>query len=135
MTFAAATEQAMLHAVHSIGDDVGRRSRRETRRTAYLGVAALGLGSTLVCLLAALWIELAERLGAVAAPLIVAAILLVLSLATLATMRLRASPPPPPPRSPISDLLAELPALVRANKGSTLAVALAAGFAAGAKPR
>jgi hypothetical protein len=106
-------------------------------RMAKAGLCAVVAGvlatASIGCALAALWIWEIPRLGAAGAPLLVAAILLVGGLATLAAMRLvmRPRPAPPPAFAAPELLLAEAMRLFRDRKGAVLLAAIIAGLMAG----
>ncbi|MEJ0048037.1 MAG: hypothetical protein WDN04_19390 [Rhodospirillales bacterium] len=126
---------------------VAQSVRRTAGRAAYLAAtAALVAGCALGvvgCLLTALWIYVLPHVGAVGAPLVVAAVLLVIGLGVLALMHRAARPR----RAPVAAdpgraaLLAELSnlgeisELVRAQKGPALIAALVAGLMAGSRDR
>lgn len=114
-----------------------RRGRRAIGRAglrAALGVAAFFcLIGALAFALAALWIYLAPQIGAAAAPLILAGILLLLCFALLAAIRLAHRPDRTshPTDEASAMLLAEVTKLLKEHKGSVLAAALLAGLVAG----
>lgn len=116
---------------------VVRRGRRAIERAgllAALGVVAFFcLIGSLGFALAALWIYLAPEVGAVAAPLIVAGILLLLCLVLVGAMRFARKSARAPHQADEASalLLAEVTKLLKEHKGSVLAAALLAGLVAG----
>lgn len=91
--------------------------------------AAAGIG----CVMTGLWLFLLPHVGPVGAPLIVGGILLLASVALLASIRTSRAPPPPVPSVDILPALAiaEITNLFKAHKGSALIAAVLAGLTAG----
>jgi hypothetical protein len=95
------------------------------------GISAFG------CALAALWIYAIPHVGAVGAPLVVAAVLLVIGLGLIALSRRspRARHPLPAVSIDYAAVAAELSDMVREHKAPTLIAAFLAGVMAGTKNR
>jgi hypothetical protein len=87
------------------------------------------------CGLAALWIFAARRVGAVGAPLIVAALLAAIGIVLVASMRTRGRTRREPQAMDIDHaaVIAELVELVREHKFSTVLAAFLAGLTAGTR--
>jgi hypothetical protein len=122
---------------------VRRIAERVAYVAAYVAVGACCAIGMLGCLVAALWIYARAHVGAVGAPLIVAAALAVVGFAVFALLRYGARARRAPPDAGLSQAallaevagLEELSDLVRAQKGPMLMAALVAGLMAGRNNR
>lgn len=99
-----------------------------------LGLALLCAGVALLCALAALWLVLIPRLGPVGAPLVIAAVLVVLCGLLLLGWRLM-RPRRVSGEEAWAALIGGAARLVEGNEIAALLIALAAGVAAGRQRR
>lgn len=126
-------------ALTLIGTPARRRSSSDVVVLAAASTfAALTVAAALICAAAALWIGLHPIAGPIGAPLIVAAVLLVLALvaSALAHRALRPRPAPAPTTvGSTESLLAEAAGLVAAHKIPVLLAAVLAGMVAGSRDK
>jgi hypothetical protein len=125
----------------AVEEFAARSLRRAVRRLAYVaGCVAValccGMGA-FGCALAALWIYAIPHVGAVGAPLVVAAVLLAIGLGFFALSRRSAGAQRVLPAMNIdyAAVAAELSEMVREHKAPTLIAAFLAGVMAGTKNR
>ncbi len=106
-----------------------RAAERLVWRTALIVAAASLAAAALGCVMAGLWISVAARYGAVAAALVVAMVLAVMSGGALALSRLRPRDRTPTVSGELAPamLLGEVARLVLANKGVVLVAAALTG--------
>jgi len=119
-------------------DRIAASSRRWAGASLCALVALVLVVTSVGCTSAALWIWGIPRFGPVGAPLAVAGILLVLSIAAFALMRRTLRPrrmAPSPHNAASTALLADAMRLCKSNKSAALIAALVAGLAAGRSER
>jgi hypothetical protein len=136
----AAAVQAILRLVLAIAEGrAAEAMQRAVGRAAYiLGAAALAACCAACaggCVLAALWIFAARYVGAVGAPLIVAALLAAIGMVLVLSMRRRGRTRRAPVAMGIDHaaVIAELAEMVREHKVSTVLAAFLAGLTAGSR--
>ncbi len=124
-----------------VSGEVQPKVRRTIAHTIYLaiivalgaifGIAAIGCG------LAALWLSVLPHLGPVGGFLIVAAVLLVMSVAMALVLRLDDASPAPPPRQALAtrEFLTDASRLLSDNKGTALIAALLVGLGEGTRKK
>ncbi len=94
-------------------------------------VAALCVIAALACTMAALWCFLLPHIGPVGAPLIVAAVLLLIAIITLVALRPHQAKAAPPAALPVDALVDEALVVFKKNKTAWLLGAVLAGLASG----
>lgn len=124
-----------------VSGEVQPKVRRTIAHTIYLaiivalgaifGIAAIGCG------LAALWLSVLPHLGPVGGFLIVAAVLLVMSVAMVLVLRLDHASPAPPPSQALAtrEFLTDASRLLSDNKGTALIAALLVGLCEGTRKK
>ncbi len=144
---------ALTGAVAAVAEDARQAARSAARSAALIGIAALFLAATILCLAASLWIVLSPLIGMAGATTAVAACFLAAAGACLVAAGRdpapaqpareappRPAPPPEPPGAipqpaPSEAMLEAAAQLFRTHRGAGLATALLAGWISGLKQK